>query len=135
MGLNISQNSAIESNHKYGSNLNSCTSPGQGLTTNQFSHSAEKFGRSAYASGQVPEYSPYPSPMPSITSEAKPWETVGASRRNVEPNDDSHPPHLHCQCLAICQSYNTVCLGTSLFSSSSIFIYLKLGVHWQALPV
>jgi len=108
MGVNISQKSLIESNHKRCSNVNFCPSHGQGLTTNQFSHSAENLGKSVHVSGQVPEYSPYLMPTPPITSEVKSWETVGASRRNVKPIVDSHAPPLHSKCLAISQSHNTV---------------------------
>ena len=86
------------------------------------SHAAEDFGTSVYTSGQVPEYSSlaYLMPIPSITSEVKKsWElmstptsvkSVGSSRRNAKPNDDSRAFPLHCQCLAISQSHNTVCL-------------------------
>ena len=157
MGLNNSRNSAVESNHKHGSsNPNFCASYGQGLTTNQLSytnlseanalesrkpqesckpqvdpaHGFYSAKNSWTTSGQVPMYSPYLMPTPSITSEVKPWEimstptsvkSVGASRRNAKPIDDSHAhPHqcLHSQCLAISQSHNTVRLRTSLFSSS-----------------
>ena len=48
-------------------------------------------------------------------------KSAGASERSAKPNDDSHAS-FHSQCLAISQSRNTVCLRTSLFSSSySIF--------------
>ena len=124
MGVNISQNSSVESNHCDGSSPNFCASHGQGLTTNQFSyrnpsqeanalesckpqldsapgsHSAENFGTSVYTSGQVPEYSSNLIPTPSVKS-------VGASKKL---NDDSHASLLHSQCLAVSQSQDTVCL-------------------------
>ena len=157
MGVNISRNSAVESNNEHGSsNPNFCASCGQGLTTNQLSfrnssqeanalesrkpqvdpahgfHSTEDSWASEYTSGQVPKYSPYLMPTPSITSESevKSWEimstptsvkSVGASKENAKPIDDSHVhllQSLHSQCLSISQSQNTVRLRTSLFSSS-----------------
>ena len=119
MGVNISQNSPTELNPSHESGpINFCTSHGQpeGPTTDQFSYtqetnpqescksqadpaprySADNFGTSVHPSGQVPEpeYGLFLMPTPSTTSEVKPWETVGASWRNVEPNVDSHagPP-------------------------------------------
>ena len=94
MGVNIFQNSSIESNHKRGgSNPNFCALHGQGLATNQLSygnpsqeanaresckpqvdpgsHSAENVGTSIYTSRQVPEYSPDLIQTPSITSEVR----------------------------------------------------------------
>ena len=154
MGVNVSQNSSVESNHSGGSNPTFCASHGQGLTTNRFSyrnpsqeanglesckpqidsapgsHSAENFGTSVYTSDRkhVPKYSQNLMPTPSITSEVKSCKmstpttvksvTVGESRRNGKPNDDSYAP----KCLAISQSHNTVCLGTSLFQVSIVII-------------
>jgi hypothetical protein len=111
MGVNISQNSPIESNHKPGgSNPNFCASHGQGLTTNQSSygnpsqeanaresckpqadpesHSAENLGTSIYTSRQVPEYSPGLIPTPSITSEVGSCEIMSTST-SVESVDAS----------------------------------------------
>ena len=151
MGVNISQNSSVESNHSGSSNPNFCASHGQGLTTNQFSyrnpsqeanaletckpqldsapgsHSAENFGTSVYTSGQVPEYSPNLIPTP---SEVKPCEITSTPTTSVESvgasrklNDDSHAPLLHSQRLAISQSHDTVCLlGTPLFSIFVIYL-------------
>lgn len=107
MGVNISQNSATESNHE-GGPFSFGTSHGQGPTADQFSYtqepnaeeacktqvdpalrySADNLETSVHASGQMPEYGAYLMPTPSVTSES--WETVGASWRNIKPNADSH---------------------------------------------
>jgi len=96
MGGNIPQSSDMRSN------------TGQGPSTYQFSyaqeanaqecckpqvdpvprsHSADNFNTSIHAFGQAPgretpEYSTFFMPTPSITSEVKSWETVGASRKS-----------------------------------------------------
>ena len=142
MGLNIPQNCAFEWNHK-------CVGHGQGLTTNQFSYgdpsqeanAAEKFGTSVYASGQVPEYSSYLMPTPSINSEVKYWETmstpmsvksVGASKRkrNARSDDDLHASlesPLNSQCLAPDSAGLTTNTTTASFHSyySSIITHVE----------
>jgi len=127
MGVNFPPNSAIESNYKRCSDLNFCASHASGRgPTNQFSHSAGNFGRSIYASGQVPECSPYLMPTPSITSEVKSWDTIGASRRDAKLNVDSHAPPFHSQCLAICQSHNMACMHSR--SSFKVVVQLVLSL-------
>ena len=143
--MNVSQNSSVKSNPSGGSNLNFYASHDQGVTPDQFSyrnpsqeanalkpqvdstprsHSAETFGPSAYSSEEAPDQTPSLMPTATIASGEKSCEimstpmsvkSVGASR-NAKPNDDSHTS-LHSKS-PVSQSHNTVCLSTSLFSSS-----------------
>ena len=145
MGVNISRNSSIESNHKRGgSNPNFCALHELGLTTNQFScgnpsqeanahesckpqvdpgpHSAENVGISTYTSRQVPEYSPDLIPTPSITSEVRSCKVMSTptSVKSVSASRrNTRPNDAHAPSLhsqPISQSRNTVCQATSLFS-------------------
>lgn len=132
MGVNISQNSSVESNHSGDSNPNFCASHGRGLTPDHRnpyqeangqvdstagSHAAENFGAaensgaSIYTSKVAPEYRPKPMATPSFTSEVKSCKIMSnpTSVRNAKPNDDLHAP----QCLAIPQRDSAVRLGTS----------------------
>ena len=96
MGANISQDSTGQNtgqgptNFSYTQEPNAQESCKPQVDPAPRSHSTDNFETSVHASGQVPVYGPYPMPTPSITSEVKSRETVGASWRNAKPNVDSH---------------------------------------------